>query len=169
MNTQLEKQQDSRAEAVQQRPAVAPRVDIFENKDEVLLVADMPGVGKDGLNVHLDHEQLTVEGRVMTDTGNGRFLAREWRPFDYRRSFLVPKGIDTEKVSAEKDVMAILTFAPVYDNGDGSNKDWSKWTPQGKLEMTVTNPTAIATTIVMTKHDTHATIAVQNVCASSLR
>lgn len=43
-----------------------------------------------------------------------------------------------------KDMMAILTFAPVYDNGDGSNKDWSKWTPQGKLEMTVTNPDAVA-------------------------
>lgn len=38
---------------------------------------------------------------------------------------------------------AILTFAPVY--GDGSdNKSWSKWTPQGKLEMTVTNPDAVA-------------------------
>jgi HSP20 family protein len=100
-DTQLDKQQQgSRAEAVQQRPAVAPRVDIFENKDEVLLVADMPGVSKEGLNIHLDHEQLTVEGRVLAETA-GRLLAREWRPFDFRRSFLVPKGIDAEKVSAE--------------------------------------------------------------------
>ncbi len=39
---------------------------------------------------------------------------------------------------------AILTFAPVYDNGSGENKTWSKYTPQGKLEMTVTNPDAVA-------------------------
>lgn len=38
---------------------------------------------------------------------------------------------------------AILTFAPVYDNGNGENKTWSKYTPQGKLEMTVTNPDAV--------------------------
>lgn len=39
-------------------------------------------------------------------------------------------------------VCAIVTMAPVY--GDGAdNAEWSKWTPQGKLEMTITNPTAI--------------------------
>lgn len=42
------------------------------------------------------------------------------------------------------DQTAILTFAPVYDNGSGENKTWSKYTPQGKLEMTVTNPDAVA-------------------------
>ncbi len=38
---------------------------------------------------------------------------------------------------------AILTFAPVYGNGK-ENESWSKYTPQGKLEMTVTNPAAVA-------------------------
>lgn len=42
------------------------------------------------------------------------------------------------------DTAANLMFQPVYDNGDGTNKDWSKYTPNGKLEMTVTNPDAIA-------------------------
>lgn len=42
------------------------------------------------------------------------------------------------------DQTAILTFAPVYDNGKGENATWSKYTPQGKLEMTVTNPAAVA-------------------------
>jgi hypothetical protein len=40
-------------------------------------------------------------------------------------------------------VCAIVTMAPVYDDGKG-NADWSKWTPQGKIEMTITNPGAIA-------------------------
>lgn len=42
------------------------------------------------------------------------------------------------------EAAAVLVFAPVFDNGDGTNKQWSKYTPNGKLEMTVTNPDAIA-------------------------
>ncbi|NQE62938.1 hypothetical protein [Caulobacter sp. RHG1] len=39
-------------------------------------------------------------------------------------------------------VCATIVMAPVY--GDGTdNAAWSKWTPNGKLEMTVTNPAAI--------------------------
>jgi HSP20 family molecular chaperone IbpA len=59
MNTQLDKRPE-RAEAVQQRPAIAPRVDIFENRDELLVLADMPGVTQNGLSIHLDEEQLRI-------------------------------------------------------------------------------------------------------------
>lgn len=39
------------------------------------------------------------------------------------------------------EAVAVLTFVPVYGE---ANKDWSKYTPQGKLEITITNPPAIA-------------------------
>lgn len=42
------------------------------------------------------------------------------------------------------DVAAHITFFPVYEDGSGKNASWSKYTPNGKLEMTVTNPDAIA-------------------------
>lgn len=38
-------------------------------------------------------------------------------------------------------VCAVITMAPVYDE---ANKDWSKYTPQGAIQMTITNPDAIA-------------------------
>ena len=38
---------------------------------------------------------------------------------------------------------AIVKLAAVYGNGKG-NEDWSKWTPQGSVEMTITNPDAVA-------------------------
>lgn len=41
------------------------------------------------------------------------------------------------------DVMATISLIPVYNDGKG-NESWSKYTPSGKLEMNVTNPTAIA-------------------------
>ena len=41
------------------------------------------------------------------------------------------------------DQMATITLIPVYNDGKG-NESWSKYTPSGKLEMNVTNPSAIA-------------------------
>lgn len=41
------------------------------------------------------------------------------------------------------DICASITMEPVYNNGDPANASWSKYTPSGKLEMTVTNPDAI--------------------------
>ena len=76
MSTQIDKRPE-RAEAVQQRPAVAPRVDIFENKDEILLVADMPGVSKDGLSINVSDEQLSIEGRIAdAPTGRARWITQ---------------------------------------------------------------------------------------------
>ena len=76
-----------KTERVQARPSVTPRVDVFENKDEVLLLADLPGVIRDALKLNLDDDQIELEAQV------GRF--------DYRRSFAMPPGIDREKVTAE--------------------------------------------------------------------
>jgi len=100
MSTAITKKEESRLENVEQPPAVTPRVDVFENKDEVLLLADMPGVENKGLSIHLDDEKLTILGRVVDDREDNA-LQREFRRFDFRRSFLVPDGIDRGKISAE--------------------------------------------------------------------
>jgi HSP20 family protein len=100
MSDKLEKYQDKTPEQVQERPWVAPRVDIYENDDEVLLMADIPGVDKGNLKINLDHEQLTLEARVE-ETQSGEPLGREFHAVDYRRSFIVPAGIDGGKISAD--------------------------------------------------------------------
>jgi HSP20 family protein len=74
-------------EAVRQRPAVTPSVDVFENKDEVLLVADLPGVESSGLRVDVEEERLVIEAT------RGEF--------DYRRAFVMPDGIDRDKIEAK--------------------------------------------------------------------
>lgn len=99
MSTSMIKREDQRLENVAERAAVAPRCDIFEGKDELLLVADMPGMSEKNLKVHLNDEELTIEGRPDDEDRNA--LAREFRLFDYRRSFIVPSGIDRNKVAAE--------------------------------------------------------------------
>jgi len=95
MNTEtnIRKHENNVPEKMAQRAAVAPAVDIFENKDELLILADLPGVAKEDLSIHFDKGQLTLEGRL-------REFGPDEEPFDYRRSFVVPQGIDAEKISA---------------------------------------------------------------------
>jgi HSP20 family protein len=101
MSKDLQHQQKEKAERVQSKPYVTPRVDVFENNDEVLLLADLPGVQQDGLTLHLDEDQIDLEGAVTANSPQAAAIGREFRPFDFRRSFAMPQGIDREKVSAE--------------------------------------------------------------------
>ena len=88
----------SPVEKIEQRPAVAPAVDVFENENELLVVADMPGVTQDRLNVHFERGRLTIEGRRAETSGAARLA--EARNADFRRTFLVPQGIDSEQITA---------------------------------------------------------------------
>jgi HSP20 family protein len=88
------------AENVSERPAVAPHVDVYENEKEILVVADLPGVSKDELRVDVEQDQVTLEGRWSPPPG-GTPLAAEFGRADYRRSFVLPQGIDRDKIGAE--------------------------------------------------------------------
>lgn len=98
--TSIQTRQSDAPEKLEQRPTTAPLVDIYENADELLVVADMPGVAKDKMTINFDKGQLTIEGRRAPATSNG-LLAAEYRPVDFYRTFLVPQGIDTDKIAAE--------------------------------------------------------------------
>jgi HSP20 family molecular chaperone IbpA len=86
-------------ERVSDRPTVAPRVDVFESAAELLVVADMPGVTKEDLAIHIDKDTLVLEAR-RSDTVPGAPLAAEYRAHDYRRSFALPPGLEQDKIEA---------------------------------------------------------------------
>ena len=88
-------------ERVSDRPAVLPRVDLFENDEELLLVADLPGVGKDGLDVQFHDGTLSIEGRRNSAHDEATLLRREYQTADFVRHFLVPEGIDVSQIAAE--------------------------------------------------------------------
>lgn len=92
--------QENMPERSSEIQAVAPLVDIYENDDEILLYADMPGVKKDEITVNVDNGKLEISGlRKMEKTG-----ATGWEEFgdvEYRRVFSVPQSIDFAKVKAE--------------------------------------------------------------------
>jgi HSP20 family molecular chaperone IbpA len=107
----LMKRDAEMAEAVQRRPAVAPAVDVYENKDELLILADVPGVTREQMTLHLDKGKLTIEAK-RTETRDGSPLAAEYRAFDYRRTFLVPQGIEADKIVAELDQGVLKVHLP---------------------------------------------------------
>ena len=92
---------DERApERVQQRFTVAPRVDVYENANELLLLCDVPGATQESVSIQLDKGQLTIEAS-RKDEMTGSALVAEYRPADYARVFSVPQGIDAAKIDAQ--------------------------------------------------------------------
>ncbi len=98
--TDLVNRSNGRIEAVQQREAITPVVDVYENVDELLLLVDVPGVTNDGIDVQLDKSQLTIVAKRREDAP-GSLLAAEYRAYDYLRVFSVPQGIDPSKIDAQ--------------------------------------------------------------------
>jgi HSP20 family molecular chaperone IbpA len=82
------------------RKAATPACDIFENSEEVLLVADLPGVKTEELSIDLDKEVLTLSA-PRTVASQGIYLGYECGDCDYQRRFVVPSGIETGKIRAE--------------------------------------------------------------------
>jgi HSP20 family protein len=98
--TNLANRSNARIEAVQQREATAPAVDVYENSDELLLLVDVPGANNEGIDVQLDKGQLTIQAKRNEDA-RGSLLTAEYRTCDYQRVFSVPQGIDPSKIDAQ--------------------------------------------------------------------
>ncbi|MCX7816310.1 MAG: Hsp20/alpha crystallin family protein [Syntrophales bacterium] len=78
-----------------------PRVDIYESKDSIVLLADMPGVDVDDVDVTLEKNTLTIRGSVKPMSFEGLDLVySEYDAGDYQRSFSVPEDVDRERIEA---------------------------------------------------------------------
>jgi|SRR3954453_22567053 HSP20 family protein len=88
---------------------VAPEVNIFETKDGYVLEAEMPGVNKEGLEITLEGNEITLTGHRGAEQVPGQVLFRERRLADYRRVFELDPAIDTSKISAKVD-QGVLTL-----------------------------------------------------------
>jgi HSP20 family protein len=89
------------AKAYRQR-AAAPFVDVFENPDELLIVADVPGVPNDGIDLSVENDTLTLVARRSARVGaDAPALVREYAEVDFTTTFRIPAGIDTAGITAE--------------------------------------------------------------------
>ncbi len=80
---------------------VHPRVNITASPNGYLLEAELPGVTKDGLEILLEDNELTLVGRRDPATVPGELLYRESVPRDYRRVFTLDPSVDVSKIEAK--------------------------------------------------------------------
>jgi HSP20 family molecular chaperone IbpA len=83
-----------------ERP-VSPAVDVFEDAGGITLLADMPGVSKDRLDVRLDGDSLVIEGRVDLDApAEMRAVWAEVNVPRFRRTFTLSRELDAARIEA---------------------------------------------------------------------
>ena len=79
---------------------LVPPVDIFENTDGLVVVADLPGVDKDGADVRVENGVLTLKAKAHTDLP-GEAVRNEFELLNYFRQFQLSDEVDQEKINAE--------------------------------------------------------------------
>jgi len=89
-----------------------PRVNIVEDKEAYRVEAEMPGVNKEGLEVVLDGNELTIIGRRAPSHNGASCLYRESRTSDYRRVFEVDSTIDAAKIIARMEHGVLTLILP---------------------------------------------------------
>jgi HSP20 family molecular chaperone IbpA len=100
---EVEKQEivESGAERTRARKAFVPRADIYETDDELVVVADMPGVDENSVEVTLEKNVLTITGNVdLVQPENFSLAYAEYEEGDYERSFTLSNEIDLNRIEA---------------------------------------------------------------------
>ncbi len=84
------------------RRAYSPNVDIVETADEVIVFADMPGVGSENIDIHFENGELFLRGKVADRIPEGaKVISREYGFGDFYRVFTISEEVDSEKITAE--------------------------------------------------------------------
>ncbi len=88
------------AETREETRTLIPPVDIFETEAGLAVVADMPGVAKEQVEVHVENDLLTLKGSSKTHMETEP-LHREYELRNYFRQFQLSDSVDQEKIKAE--------------------------------------------------------------------
>jgi HSP20 family protein len=93
---------DAAAERTRSGRCYRPNVDILEQDDELVVLADVPGARSDAVDVKFEDGTLSILARVEPrQDENTQYLLREYGVGDYYRTFQVSEVIDAGKITAE--------------------------------------------------------------------
>ena len=98
-----------------QQPAerfTAPVATVLETQDGYTLHVEMPGVNKEGLEMWVENNELTIIGRRSLPTVQGTIVHRESRRENFRRAFELDPSIDAEKISAKIEQGVVTLTLP---------------------------------------------------------
>lgn len=92
-----------------------PQVNIYETKDEYILMARMPGVKKDAVEVKLSDGHLTIYGKTESQEPCECFVLREIDEGNYYRVFKVSDSLDVEKIQARLENGLLRVHLPKHE------------------------------------------------------
>jgi HSP20 family molecular chaperone IbpA len=90
----------SREETRSDERYVTPPVDIYETAEGLVVKADLPGVAKDGLDVRVENNLLTIRGKAA-HAAPGDPIYREYGLINFFRQFELNDRVDQQRISAE--------------------------------------------------------------------
>lgn len=84
-------------------PLAWPAIDVYEDQDEVVLSAELPGVDRSELEVRVEDSNLTLQGELKLARRQqpGSYLQQESCYGSFVRSFALPSDVDQDRVRAE--------------------------------------------------------------------
>ena len=113
---ELEKQEVTTAEETERTRdtrCFIPRSDIYELDDQIVIVADVPGVDEKSIEITLDKNVLTIDAQVEPVIPQGYSLSLvEYEVGDFQRSFRLSNEIDRAKIQAKVKDGVLRLYLP---------------------------------------------------------
>ncbi len=91
---------------------IAPVATVLENADGYTLQVEMPGVNKEGLEMWIENNQLTIIGRRSLPSVPGTIVHRESRRENFRRAFELDPSIDAGKINVRIEQGVVTLTLP---------------------------------------------------------
>ena len=89
------------AERTRLRKVFLPAVDIYETKENTVLIADLPGADEESVGITLEKNVLTISAEVETEDYKGYSASLiEYDTGDYQRSFTISDEVDQDNIEA---------------------------------------------------------------------
>lgn len=94
---------DAADKSVRSGPVFTPDVDIFETEKELTLLADLPGVAQDSIEIDLREGTLTIDGHIADaqPAADQREIHSEYAVGRYHRQFSLSEAIDQSRIDAQ--------------------------------------------------------------------
>ena len=103
----------ARQEPTRRGPYYRPVVDILESAEELRVMADMPGVKAEDIDVNFEDGVLTIQGKVeLRQPAGTTYLLQEYGAGDFYRAFQVSETVDANRISAEYDDGVLILHLP---------------------------------------------------------
>jgi HSP20 family molecular chaperone IbpA len=117
MTTELSNRNSDVATTERKNAAVtfSPRVDIWEDDNEVRLYADLPGVAAEDLDIQFENRELRIHGKVAPRDAQGDYLYGEYGIGDFHRTFAIGETVDADNISAELSHGVLTLHLPKTD------------------------------------------------------